>query len=385
MQLLAASTSRLERRRLSDRAWQRYVVEGQRPDGLAEEITESWQRVRERYAIDPALRRPRSVLSPDALEDRRLHDGVLALAAPVLRDFAGRLGFSDHVLAFFDRDGYMLSIDGDPGVVERVRDISFMPGVDWSERSAGTNGPGTALASGKAIEVCASEHYVTAWQSWSCAAAPVHAPGEAAPVGLVDITGPWEVRRRQVILVATAIARAIEERLRAACTLRDEVVRHAFRASHGGTDALVAVDLGARVVARNDAAGRRAVTDAGGLPLPLRQELLRALRARKPGSDPDLLLDLDGRTVLASVIEYDRTAVGAILRVPALPAPTPAPPAPPPAVDDPERARLVASLQACGWSVAGTAKMLHVSRMTLYRRMQRLGIARERAPGQRAP
>lgn len=380
MQLLPVSTSRLERRRLSDRAWQRYVVDGQRPDGLAEEIVESWRRVRERYAIDPALTQPRHALAPDALDDRRLRDGVLALAAPVLRDLAGRLGFSDHVLTFFDRDGVMLSIDGDPAVVERVKAISFTPGVDWSEGSAGTNGPGTALASGKAVEVCASEHYVTAWQGWSCAAAPVHAPGEAAPVAVVDITGPWDVRRRQAILVATAIARAIEERIRAACTLRDEVVRHAFRASHGGTDALLAVDLGARVVARNDAAARRAVTDAGALPLPLRQELLRALRGRAPGSDPDLLLSLDGRPVLASVIEYDRTAVGAILRVPEPPAPPPAPALPAPAAaDDPERARLVASLEACRWKVARAAKMLHVSRMTLYRRMQRLGVSRGRS------
>jgi transcriptional regulator of acetoin/glycerol metabolism len=322
MRLLRQPSTRLERRRLVDRAWQQYVQDGVLPDGLSEEISQSWQRVRESYRIDPGLKQPKHVLTPDALEDRRVRDDVLALATPILRDFAGRLGLSDHVLAFFDREGFMLSIDGDPGVVEGVKEISFMPGVSWSEDSAGTNGPGTALASGKAVEVFASEHFVTAWQSWSCAAAPVRAPGEAAPVALVDITGPWEVQRRQAILVAKAIARAIEERIRAACCVRDEVVRHAFRAAHASGDALVAVDATARVVAANDAAGRRAITEAGALPPLLRAAFLRAVRARRPGGDPDLRLELaGGREVIASVVEYDRTPVGAILRAPAPAAP----------------------------------------------------------------
>jgi transcriptional regulator of acetoin/glycerol metabolism len=319
MKLLGpGGTTRIERRKVSDRAWQQYVVDGVMPEGISDEIAESWLRVRESYGIDPALKQPKRILTPDALEDRRLHDGVLALAAPVLRDFAGRLGLTDHVLAFFDREGFMLSLDGDPGVVEGVRDIAFVPGVNWAEDSAGTNGPGTALASGKPVEVCASEHYVAAWQPWSCAAAPVHAPGEAAPVGLVDITGPWEVRRRQAILIAQAIARAIEERIRAACCVRDEVVRHAFRAAHGGGDALVALDAAARVIAANDAAARRSVIEAGALPATLRHDLFRALQARRPGGDPDVRLELDGREVVATVVEYDRTMVGAILRAPAV-------------------------------------------------------------------
>jgi transcriptional regulator of acetoin/glycerol metabolism len=376
MQLVGTGTSRLERRKLSDRAWQRYVVDGQQPDGVADEISESWHRVREAYRIDPGLKEPRRVLTPDALDDRRLHDEVLALAAPVLRDFAGRLGFTDHVLAFFDREGFMLSIDGDPRVVERVKDgIAFAPGVNWAEDSAGTNGPGTALASGRPVEVCASEHFVEAWQPWSCAAAPVMAPGEARPVALVDITGPWEVRRRQAILVASAIARAIEERIRAACCVRDEVVRHAFRGARGG-DALVAVDLTARVLAANDAAARRAMHEAGALPFDVQQAFLRAIRERRPGTDPDVLLDLEGRQVVASVIEFDRTPVGAILRAPDL---EPAPAAAlAPAPFDPERAQLLANLDACAWNVAKAAKRLRVSRMTLYRRMQRLGVSRPR-------
>ena len=177
-------------------------------------------------------------------------------------DFAARLALSGHV-AYLDGDGWMLTIDGDRRVVELVEEINFRPGANWAEDSAGTNGPGTALAAGKPVEVFASEHFVAALQRWSCAAAPVRAPGEATPVGLVDITGPWEVQRRQAILVAKAVARAVEERLRAAVTIRDEVVKYAFRAAHDSGDALVAVDARGKVVAANDAATRRRILEAG--------------------------------------------------------------------------------------------------------------------------
>ena len=178
------------------------------------------------------------MLTPDELVARRESDTVLRTASCILEDFAARLDLSGHVLAYFDGEGWMLTIDGDQRVVDRVAKIEFRPGANWSEDSAATNGPGTALAERKPIEVFASEHFVSTWQAWSCAAAPIFEPGEERPIGLVDITGPWEVQRRQAILVARAIARAVQERIRAANSVRDEVVRHAFLALRSSTDAV---------------------------------------------------------------------------------------------------------------------------------------------------
>jgi sigma-54 dependent transcriptional regulator, acetoin dehydrogenase operon transcriptional activator AcoR len=304
---------RLERRRIVDDAWRSYVEDGQDPQGVGDDIARSWRRARDAHRIDPGITRPSRVLSEEALVTRRERDEVFRLATPVLADFARRLGLHDTVLAYLDGDGWMLSIDGDERIIEQVKDIDFRPGAHWAEEAAGTNGPGTALAERKAVEVFASEHFVSAWHPWSCAAAPVLAPGDETPVGIVDITGPWEVQRRHALLVAKAIARAIEERLRAALSVRDEVVRYALRAAQEAGDALVALDARGRVIGANDAAARRRVVEAGELTNGAQETVAAALRAA--AVDADVRVETpQGRSLLVSPVRYDGSTVGAVVR-----------------------------------------------------------------------
>jgi transcriptional regulator of acetoin/glycerol metabolism len=317
MRLLGSGSqaTRLERRRLIDRAWELYVQDGVQPTELSDEIQRSWKRAREEYQIDPCITRPRRVLLPEELLARRERDVVLRLAAPILDDFASRLDLSGHVLAYLDGEGWMLAIDGDRRVIEQVADIDFRPGANWAEDSAATNGPGTALAEGKPIEVFASEHFVSKWQPWSCAAAPIRAAGEERPVGLIDITGPWEVQRRQAILVARAIARAVEERLRAAKGVRDEVVRHAFLSVRNTGDALVGVDATGQVIGANEAATKRRIVNAGSLPPAVKKALADILRhGSQPPSGEVPIHAPDGSILTALAVQYEGANVGAILR-----------------------------------------------------------------------
>ena len=61
--------------------------------------------------------------------------------------------------------------------------MNFVPGADWSERSAGTNAPGTALALDRELQIRGSEHFSRIVQPWSCTAAPVHDPDSGALLG----------------------------------------------------------------------------------------------------------------------------------------------------------------------------------------------------------
>jgi transcriptional regulator of acetoin/glycerol metabolism len=310
---VALAPSRVERRLTVDRAWQQYLDDAVAPTQVPSEITASWRRARETYRIDPNLTQPRRILTADAIEDKRRHDEVLQLAMPILHEFADIL--ADHVVAYFDAEGWLMALLGEPRIVEQVRDIHFRPGVNWSEDSAGTNGPGTALATGQPVEVFASEHFVQAWHSWSCAATPVRDGRQGKPIGLVDVTSPWQLQSGQALNLSKVIARAVEERVHSARSLRDEVVRHALRAARRAGDGLVAVDAMGRVIAVNDLADRRGFAPARALTPPVQKALTEFLASATP-SDGETRFNLpDGGAIVASSVEHDGAPVGAILRL----------------------------------------------------------------------
>ncbi|TMB38041.1 MAG: sigma-54-dependent Fis family transcriptional regulator [Deltaproteobacteria bacterium] len=305
----------LERRRSVDAVWEAFLAKGVQPAGLSGEILRSWQRVRDAYRIDPALKRIPRVLRKDELDERRRRSEFLRLARPILADFTARLGLSGHVLSSFDADGTMLSIDGSPATIERVAEIDFRPGASWAEDSAGTNGPGTALAERRPVEVFASEHYVAAWQPWTCSAAPIFAPGDPVPIGIIDLTGPWEVQRRSALAIASAIARAVEERLRGAAGVRSEVVRFAFRAARCSGDAILAVDGRGRVIAQNEAAQRLHLAESGNLLPGAREALARAFASPAHGDEIPLSLP-PARDATVTPVLYEDLVVGGIARIP---------------------------------------------------------------------
>ena len=284
-------------------------------------------------------------------------DETYRLALPVLEEFGARLATSQHVLTYFDAAGWMLSIGGNPRTAERVAGINFCPGANWREEVVGTNGPGTAFTERRPIEVYASEHFVEAWQSWSCSAAPILTPGSGELLGLVDLTGPWTAHDAQALVAARAIAHAVEERLRSALLVREQVIEYAFRSAGAGGDGLFAVDRRGRVLAANDAAQRRLSFAGLEVPVPIREALEATLKQRALALDREFAVDWQeapGKIkLLASPVRYGQQPVGALVRVVATGAPSPSRPAakvqappPPPPVSRYEFAQILGESEA---------------------------------------
>jgi transcriptional regulator of acetoin/glycerol metabolism len=312
------ASSKDERRRRSDAAWSRFVAQSVEPSDLAPAIVQSWLRCRDRHALPPGLAPPRRRLSEAALAARRERDDVFRVAAPILRDFAGRIGSADHALAYVEGEGVVLHVDGDPEIVRRLaEEAGFAPGASFAEDSAGTSGPALALATGEPAEVFGAEHWLEALHPWSDAAAPVLLPGAAGPVGVVVVTGPREVHRRQALAMVKAVARAIEERAAAAASVRDEVVHHVLRLAQAKGEALVAVDVHGRVIAANDAAARRRVVEGRALVSAVRAALAGA-RGPSASAPEEVLLPLGagGGSAVLSIVRHAGVAVGGVLRLP---------------------------------------------------------------------
>ena len=309
------SSTKQEHRRRTAESWRDFVRGGE-PTGVPPAIAASWSRCRDQHGVDPAQPGPRKRLDPAALAERRDSDEGFRVLAPILRDFTSRIDPTDHVVAYFDAEGVLLAVEGDPRVAARAAGAGLGPGAVWTEASAGTCACALALASGQACEVLGAEHAVEVLQPWSEAAAPVFVRGSAAPVGVVVLFGPWEVHWRQALQLTKTVARAVEERLAAAAAVREEVIRHTLRMAQQAGYAVVAVDTRGRVIAANDARARRRFMEAQAATPSVRSALLELLRGARTLPDGEVELELPGGEVLAvALVRHGGAAVGAVVRV----------------------------------------------------------------------
>lgn len=175
-------------------------------------VAQSWERSLA-GGVDPDQDAARAAAAITAVERLR-ETHPLAPALPVIR----RLLVDDAVdsgvvVAVSAADGTLLWVEGDPTACRRAEAMNFVPGADWSERGAGTNAPGTALALDRELQIHGSEHFSRVVQTWSCTAAPVHDPTTGALLGAIDLTGGTPVATSQTLALVRATAVAVENHL----------------------------------------------------------------------------------------------------------------------------------------------------------------------------
>jgi len=174
-------------------------------------VAESWRRSLA-TGVDPDLGGPQQAAI--VALDRMRASHPLAPALPVIR----RLLVNDAsdagvVVAVTAADGTLLWVEGDLKACRKAERMNFVPGADWSERGAGTNAPGTALALDAELQIRGTEHFSRIVQQWSCTAVPVHDPATGALIGAIDLTGGTRVASPQTLALVRATAVAVENRL----------------------------------------------------------------------------------------------------------------------------------------------------------------------------
>ena len=199
--------------RFLNQAHDRFVVTGQADLALRRVVAESWRRSVE-AGLDPEGSMARIGLDDERLaEIRAIHP--LAVAMPVIRRLlVDSLTDAGMLVAVSDAAGQLLWVEGDPSMRARAEGMHFLPGADWSEASAGTNAPGTALALDAPVQLLGPEHLARQVTPWSCAAAPIHDIDTGAMLGVLDITGGNDVAEPQTLALVRATVAAVEAELR---------------------------------------------------------------------------------------------------------------------------------------------------------------------------
>jgi hypothetical protein len=176
-------------------------------------VADSWRRSLV-GGLDPETGGIPAPLGTAALDELRRRS-PLARTMPVIRrllvDAASDAGL---VVAVTDADGQILWLEGDAGLRSRAEGMHFVAGADWSEATAGTNAPGTALRTGRGVQILGPEHLVRSVTPWSCTAVPIRDPDTRAVLGALDITGGAEVAGPQTLALVRATVAAAEAELR---------------------------------------------------------------------------------------------------------------------------------------------------------------------------
>jgi len=279
-------------------------------------VVASWLRSQQ-LGIDPTGRSAPLVVHGDAIEAlRRRHADLVSAASAVFAQVADVFSGSRSLMLLTNNEGVVLEVVGDPQTLEQAQDIHLTHGGDWRERSVGTNGIGTAIATGRPAQVHAAEHFCEGIKAWTCAAAPIFEPTTGAMLGVVDISGPPSTYQRNNLSLAMSTARQVEMVLAARAT--DERMR------------LLEVCLGR--ISEADVAGMIAIDRAGRLVHRTGRLLnLVSIGQRVPGLDADMDIEdwarklPDGlRAEWLSPVTVDGRVIGAMLVVPPPPRATPA-------------------------------------------------------------
>ncbi|MFC9351870.1 helix-turn-helix domain-containing protein [Arthrobacter sp. NPDC057013] len=103
-------------------------------------------------------------------------------------------------LMLTDANGLLLNrFSGDTSLLRALDKVHLAPGFAFSEREAGTNGMGLALADRIPTLVRAEEHYSASLRTYTCAAVPVFDPVSGLLEGSVNIT-TWSRSSPQLLL-----------------------------------------------------------------------------------------------------------------------------------------------------------------------------------------
>ena len=183
------------------------------PDGMPPGvILDSWARCMDvGLAADTALTVP-VVEAADLARRRERAEFVRRLAQAELETLSRQIAGSNFLLAFADCDGVILDLYADNRFTMSGAVAGIHAGSFWSETVAGTNGLGTALATGSAVAVTGLEHYFLNLGGISCTAAPVRdAHGQV--VGVLDASSYYESRQRHTQALVQMAATHIENGL----------------------------------------------------------------------------------------------------------------------------------------------------------------------------
>ena len=191
--------------------WENFCTVGNADTALVRDfILASWQRSRA-FHVDPEKVEPQRVDPASLTMILDGHRQLVRISLPVIENLYGLIRGSRSIIILSDENGIILSRTGDPDYLSNSK--AYEPGIEYSERTVGTNGIGTSLYLDAPVQIWAEEHFARRNHALSCSAAPIHDPGGRV-IGCLNLSCLWDRVHTHTLGMVMAAAASIEQQLR---------------------------------------------------------------------------------------------------------------------------------------------------------------------------
>ncbi|MBU3171954.1 sigma 54-interacting transcriptional regulator [Clostridium estertheticum] len=119
---------------------------------------------------------------------------------------------SGFFIVLLDNECCILKIIGDEDVVEEALSLNMVVGAYMSESSIGTTAMGIAIKEQNPIQISEKEHFISAYQRWTCSAAPIH-DVDGTIIGLLNLTGGREKVQKHTLGLIVSAVKCIENQI----------------------------------------------------------------------------------------------------------------------------------------------------------------------------
>jgi transcriptional regulator of acetoin/glycerol metabolism len=133
-------------------------------------------------------------------------------ASPVMETLYEQIANTHSMVLLTSRNGLILHSMGDMDFLEKANRVALMPGVEWSERSKGTNAIGTALTEERPVVVHGNDHFLQANQFLTCSCTPIFDP-HGKVMGALDVTGDERSYHQHTMALVRMSAQMIENHM----------------------------------------------------------------------------------------------------------------------------------------------------------------------------
>ena len=196
-------------------AWRRFVEHHSLEDNdkLRPVILSSWKRCSSLHVNPWQKSVPNKLEETELAKLKREHREFLRSCMSILYELYVSIQNAPFVITVAAPSGIILKTIGNSDALEMVRPGNYVEGADWSEASAGTNGVGTAIATGAPVQVYSYEHYCRCSQHFTCSSSPVR-DSLGKLMGVITITGRDIDANDFTMGMIIATAEVIESRIR---------------------------------------------------------------------------------------------------------------------------------------------------------------------------